>query len=303
MPSHTPLLVVRPQVALSVPIKEEHAHEVIHRLLGTRPLTLLEKTLYAAGRSPWLSGLGGLLIDALHKSARVDQSMPLLVELFAGLAQGYPELIEPELRTVGADDLALASLRALGSSGFALNTVYVAHPHDPTSYVQLAHFHRYLLDEKRAEFERIAVALGAKEIRMVENDSANRSAKVEGAIAAPIQGVEVEVGARARRQSSEETSFQLTASYDEPSGMPYLPENLRWLPSEPQWQSMVEARVGSTTVRRRRITFRYSSDYSVNAGLVAKVQGLGFSAGGSFEAMRSVEVDYEVEFYPKPKSE
>ena len=138
---------------------------------------------------------------------------------------------------------------------------------------------------------------------MVEREATSKSAKAEVTADVPTKGMDVEIGARAGGASSTDSSFQLQASYDKPSGHPYLPEGLRWLHVEPQWQSMAEARLGPTSVRRRRITFRYSSDFSVNAGLVAKVHGLGFSAGGSFEAMQSVELDYEVEFYPKPKSE
>ncbi|HVV86169.1 MAG TPA: hypothetical protein VHE35_24095 [Kofleriaceae bacterium] len=46
------------------------------------------------------------------------------------------------------------------------------------------------------------------------------------------------------------------------------------------------------------MTFRYTTDYSIDASLEAKVLGWGLSCGGSMQTMRHVDTDYLVEFYP-----
>lgn len=87
-------------------------------------------------------------------------------------------------------------------------------------------------------------------------------------------------------------------SFGPPHGAPHVPDGLCWLRAEPQWQAMLDARLGVGRATRRRVTFRYTTDYSIDASLEAKVLGWGLSCGGSMQTMRHVDTDYLVEFYP-----
>jgi hypothetical protein len=297
--AHSRLLVVRPRGEAALTPSRAQLEELVHTLLGTRPMSTVEKLARSA--SPLIALLTTLpgRLRGKVTAAQVDDAMPVLVELVRRLLEGHPELVDPELQVLSEASSDLDRLRVLGDASFVTNVVYAMHPQAPGAYLRLAHFHRYLLDDKRAEFERIAASLGAREIRMIER-AASASDRAGGATAGvPTEAGVVDVGGKGGRRSSTDERFSLEASFAPPASAPCLPPGLRWLPSEPQWQAMVDARLGDTTVTRRRVTFRYASDYAVHGALAAKLQGVGLSVGGTFEEMHSVELDYLVEFHPR----
>jgi hypothetical protein len=299
VPAHSKLLVVRPKGEAALTPSKAQLEELVHTLLGTRPMSTVEKLARSA--SPLIALLTTLpgRLRGQVTPAQVDDAMPVLVELVRRLLEGHPELVDPELQVLSESSTDLDRLRVLGDASFFTNVVYAMHPQAPGAYLRLAHFHRYLLDDKRAEFERIAASLGAREIRMIERSVSGNAASGGATIGVPTQSGVVDVGASGGRRSASDERFSLEASFAPPSSAPSLPPGLRWLPSEPQWQAMVDARLGDTTVTRRRVTFRYASDYAVHGALAAKLQGVGLSCGGTFEEMRSVELDYLVEFHPR----
>ena len=297
--AHTKLLVVRPKGEAALTPSKSHLEELVRTLLGTRELSMVEKVARSA--SPLIALLTALpgRLRGKVTPAQVDDAMPVLVELVRRLIEGHPELIDPELQVLTEASSELDRLRVLGDASFFTNVVYAMHPHAPGAYVRLAHFHRYLLDDKRAEFERIAASLGAREIRMIERATSASEGAGGATVSVPTSAGVVDVGGKGLRRAASDEHFSLEASFAKPASAPSLPPGLRWLPSEPQWQALVDARVGDTTLTRRRVTFRYASDYAIHAALAAKLQGVGLSCGGTFEEMRSVELDYLVEFHPR----
>ena len=299
MAIHSKLLVVRPRDEGSLTPSRAHLEDLVRTLLGARELSTVEKV--ARGASPLIALLTTLpgRLRGKVTAAQVDDAMPVLVELVRRLLEGHPELLDPELQVLSESSNELERLRVLGDGSFLTNVVYAMHPQAPGAYLRLAHFHRYLLDDKRAEFERLAASLGAREIRMIERATTASAGAGGATIGVPTEAGVVDVGASGGRRSASDERFSLEASFDPPRGAPVVPAGLRWLPTEPQWQAMVDARLGDTTVTRRRVTFRYASDYAVHGALAAKLQGVGLSCGGTFEEMRSVELDYLVEFHPR----
>jgi hypothetical protein len=102
----------------------------------------------------------------------------------------------------------------------------------------------------------------------------------------PVPGAEqVEIGAKTTYKRSQGDSVMFSQRL-EPFGKPSVPDNLVWLPHEPLWQEIVDARLNS---RLRSFDMGVSSvdDYGVTANLKAKIAKSGLEAGGSFVEHRA----------------
>lgn len=200
----------------------------------------------------------------------------------------------PFLRCYDEHDASLDTLRS-SDGQFAVGVVYAAHPYVPDFYVSLARFHAHLLDEKRAEFVRLAAALGARSIRLAQSEGESRTI---GATIG-IDGTNVaDVGAGAARHTRSAATFDLSAKFERPSSRPTLPNNLHWIHHEPLWQAMAEARLkhGATSFA---VSFTYDQDFGVDAAAQLAIEGVGLKAGGKFAHTKSVAQMYEIEFWPQ----
>jgi hypothetical protein len=157
--------------------------------------------------------------------------------------------------------------------------VYVGHPVDPTTYVPVAYFHTFLFEHKVAEALRLMRSLGADSVDVVRVEGWNSGAGIT--LQAPVPGAEqVQVGASGGAQQRSGQSV-MTRMRLRPSGRPQVPENLVWLPHEPLWQEVVDARLNSR-LSSFVLDVRSYDDYGVNANLQVKVSRAGLEAGGSF---------------------
>jgi hypothetical protein len=66
-----------------------------------------------------------------------------------------------------------------------------------------------------------------------------------------------------------------------PTRSPYIPDGLVWLPHEPLWQEVAQARLESG-LDSFVIDVRSTDDYGVNAQLKVLVAKTGLEAGGAF---------------------
>jgi hypothetical protein len=163
--------------------------------------------------------------------------------------------------------------------------------------VSFARFHSHLLDEKRAEFVRLAAALGARSIRLVQSEDERR---VVGAQAG-VNGTNIaDVGLGAAKHKRSAASFDLSATFERPSSRPTLPKNLHWIAHEPLWQAMAEARLhhGASSFA---VSFTYDQDFGVDAAAQLAIEGVGLKAGGKIMHTQSVSQMYEVEFWPRQR--
>ncbi|MBL8685083.1 MAG: hypothetical protein JNK05_38255 [Myxococcales bacterium] len=202
----------------------------------------------------------------------------------------------PYLRCYEERDAALESLRS-SDGPFAVGVVYAAHPYVPDFYISLARFHSHLLDEKRAEFVRLAAALGARSIRLAQSEDETRSAGARAGLA----GTNVaDVGLGGARHSKSASSFDLSATFEPPAARPTLPNKLRWIHHEPLWQAMAEARLahGATSFA---VSFSYDQDFGVDAAAQLAIEGIGLKAGGKVTHTKSVSQTYEIEFWPQQR--
>lgn len=201
----------------------------------------------------------------------------------------------PDALNVQQNDLFLKELSCVDGN-FSVNVVYAAHPADSKYYIRIADFHSYLLQDKRAEFVRLAASLGAKEIKLVDSKENSTGGKGSAYFKEPtsIADIGVDVGVNKISQDS----FSLSAKFPVATKPPAIPNKLRWYWQEPLWQEMAEARM-NRWLGEFNVRFTYSQDFNITSNLVAKISGLGLNAGGSFTDIQKVDQEYIVEFFPQ----
>jgi hypothetical protein len=162
--------------------------------------------------------------------------------------------------------------------------VYVGHPIDPVTYIPMAHFHTFLFEHKVAEALRLMRSLGADSVDVIRVEGWDRSAGI--ALAAPPPSAkQVQVGASAGFERGQGHSV-MTRMRLKPQGPPCVPDDLVWLPHEPLWQEVADARLTSG-LTSFVLDVRSFDDYGVNASLKALVAKSGLEAGGSFVEHRA----------------
>ena len=174
-------------------------------------------------------------------------------------------------------------------------SAYKVHPFDGNFYVPVANFHDFMLHDKKAEFLRLASALGAKSVQILESDASSSSASVKGSASDGLEGAKGKAGSSKGAAQAFSLDFK-NASL--PTRMPQIPEHLRWIAGEPLWEAMVETRLNEWATELR-VSFKYTSDYGLNADVAVGLEGIGVSIGGSYESQTRVDQEYLVEFWPR----
>ncbi len=219
-------------------------------------------------------------------------TQPMLVELMKKMLKSQlfrENALDVQLLNEGdarLDDLACSD------GSFLVGQVYVAHPYSPTLFLSMSRFHKYLLDEKRAEFMQLAMHLGARSITLVQAERSH----AEGGVEAGVSGV---AGAKASGSSTSASNFDLSATYDHmPSTSPRLPDRLVWYHHEPLWQAMAAGRLEGG-LSSHRVSFSYNDDFGVDASICATIEGMGFKAGGKFQESQAICQTYDLTFWPR----
>jgi hypothetical protein len=156
---------------------------------------------------------------------------------------------------------------------------YIGHPVDPPAYMPMADFHRFLFEHKVAEALRLIRSLGAVTVEVVRVEGWDQTAGVNLGLALPdVSQTDVGVSASKARGSSH---LVLSTMRLKPTQSPLIPADLIWLPHEPLWQEVAQARLESG-LDSFIIDVRSTDDYGVNASLKALVAKAGLEAGGAF---------------------
>jgi len=157
--------------------------------------------------------------------------------------------------------------------------VYIGHPVDPPVYLPLADFHRFLFEHKVAEALRLIRSLGAVTIQVLRVEGWDQTAGIGLAAALPgVQQAGVGVSVADERVGGRSVLSTMRLN---PTQSPSVPADLVWLPHEPLWQEVAQARIESG-LDSFVIDVRSTEDYGVNASLKALVLKAGLDAGGSF---------------------
>jgi hypothetical protein len=161
--------------------------------------------------------------------------------------------------------------------------VYIGHPVDPPKYFPVADFHRFLFEHKVAEALRLIRSLGAVTIEVVRVEGWDQALGVNLGAGLPGDQASADVSANRERGTGR---LVLATMRLNPTQGPSVPEDLVWLPHEPLWQEVVQARLESG-LDSFILDVRSTDDYGVNASLKALVSRAGLEAGGSFVEHRS----------------
>jgi hypothetical protein len=161
---------------------------------------------------------------------------------------------------------------------------YIGHPVDPPVYIPVADFHRFLFEHKVAEALRLIRSLGAVTVEVVRVEGWDQTIGVELGVALP-DASQTDIGASAGRERSSGRSVLSTMRL-KPTHSPSIPADLVWLPHEPLWQEVAQARLESG-LDSFVLDVRSTDDYGVNARLKALVAKAGLEAGGAFVEHRN----------------
>lgn len=161
---------------------------------------------------------------------------------------------------------------------------YIGHPVDPPAYMPMADFHRFLFEHKVAEALRLIRSLGAVTVEVLRVEGWDQTAGVNLGLALPdVSKADVGVSASKARGRSHSV---LSTMQLKPTQSPSVPANLVWLPHEPLWQEVAQARLESG-LDSFIVDVRSTDDYGVNAGLKALVAKAGLETGGAFVEHRN----------------
>lgn len=298
MDARKQLLVVSSGDATSVP-SDEQLEKSVYTLLKVEPLSGISNALMGYLDLTMGGVIGKTISKDYAKNHAIKEAMPYMLDLLKSVYRTNTNLILPELQVFRASDIPenLSSV----DEHFYVGIVYVAHPAQPNFYIRMADFHQYLIQEKRAEFVKLASALGAKEIRLVEKEKSQRGMSGEVSASVPQVGDSVDLGFHSASGSTIDTNFNIgVQGADVPYGFPKIPSGLKWLKMEPLWATMASARL-ENWITKYNVTFSYNSDFDINAELSAKILNTGLKCGGTFKAFRSIQQEYEVIFFPKDR--
>jgi hypothetical protein len=227
------------------------------------------------------------------KRQLLEQARPLLLDVLRtfGLDRATSH-DDHELTFISPQNLAELTC---SRGEFQMDCAYKAHPFTPNLYIPVADYHDYLMQEKKSELLSIAAALGARSVTIKHN----RQTVVERGMQAGIDeptGL-LNLGGNASVKPEYVRRFSLEYRCDEvPLKLPFKPEHLVWVSSEPLWQRMIKTRL-SYGCTRFGVEFGSTQNFALDAQLASRIEQLGFSIGGKYQEHIEHTQEYDVEFW------
>jgi hypothetical protein len=157
--------------------------------------------------------------------------------------------------------------------------VYAGHPLDWRIYVPVADIHRVLFESKVAEAMRMLRSLGAISISVEHVEGWNDTSGISAGVKVP--GVAPDVALKGGRSRSRKTSVMSKMTLD-PSGEPFLPDNLVWAQHEALWLDIADARLNSG-LKKFSLDVTSTDDYGIDISIEAEIEKVGLSVGGTLK--------------------
>ena len=145
---------------------------------------------------------------------------------------------------------------------------YVADPAHRATYVPMASFHRFILEQKVAEAEHLLLSLGATNIEVEHSPGSGN-------------GTDANVDATGTGKAKKRLRRVSSKMHLQPDRDPEIPKGLAWFEHEPLWQEVARARL-EAGLESFELDIHYTDDFGVNAKLSAEVEAIGVDIGGSF---------------------
>ena len=179
-----------------------------------------------------------VILDDVH----FDKSVSIFNRKDRGLT--VAQKLEGKIRRKTGSSMVLSNMEARQKSWSRKlvptprpNMIYVKHPFVMDKYIGAKQFHELLLSEKKDEFFKIMIAIGAKSISWQEMSEWSRF-------------------------------FEAPANMHPTLGE--LKETGVWLFNQPQWKHLVQERL-LTWSTHGNISFTYEDDYSLNDVIIDKI--------------------------------
>lgn len=172
------------------------------------------------------------------------------------------------------------------------HTVYAGHPLRPGVYLPVAGFHRFLFEEKLNELLELLRLLGALEVSVTYVVGYQQATSRSTGVSLP--GKESNEAISFQKTHSGSSQAALVASF-RPQGPPRRPEGTTWLPFEPTWNQIAEARLGSG-LREIDVELRYDDDFGVGVDLAMGLRHLGLKIGGDFTRYERTHWNFHADF-------
>lgn len=244
----------------------------------------------------YLEKIQGKELQPFEKVVFLQESKPFLIHLIRRLYQLDLPRMMPEALVVSPDDVRLKNYQC-SDSHFKTNIVYAEHPAAPNYFLRFAEFHEKLLEEKRHEFLQLLISLGAKKISWVDKNQQDKSGEASAGLDDPTTITDVGVQISTKQASS--SALKIEGEFDLPTYFPKAPEDLKWLNRESSWKTVEHGRTQGNWMKTYKVSFTYAQDFGITSELDAKLKGFGLNIGGNFSSMRTIEQEYEVEFYSR----
>ena len=168
--------------------------------------------------------------------------------------------------------------------------LYVQHPLIDKFYLTPADCNQRLAREK------LAAALGAKELRVASGAVKTKKWYAKNTISLPQAAAQV--GINADFINDETVLAQVYARYDQPETRPYVPDSLvPWVRTDPSLRSMAQERLHAR-LREQKVSLEFREVVGLNASTAAKLQQYGIEIGGGYQRMAHSIWNYDVEYWP-----
>ena len=196
--------------------------------------------------------------------------------------------------------------------------VYVQHPLEVNTYIEIEQFHASMLERKYNELIRILVSLGARNVKCRVENCETKDEKIrikqQGVVGVGCVAGSAEFNGSSENESSKVASLSKKLNTElelNPNEKPHLPEDLIYYPFEEGWKQVVK-NVLSGKLIKANIDLAYSTDYAITGRFVknlgGKIEsllpGYQFSVNGSYASeiesdlkkLESIVWHYEVDF-------
>lgn len=133
----------------------------------------------------------------------------------------------------------------------ALYELYIAHPYKPGVYLPASQYEHLLFRERIHELSKVMMALGATDIRTIQNDGYKSSHQNESSHKTTASGsyghhfsVQGSYSSTSNNSSDSEKEAEIQINFkNDPLKLPYIPEGLVWFSHETEWQQIADARI------------------------------------------------------------
>lgn len=174
--------------------------------------------------------------------------------------------------------------------------VYSCCDAEPSLYVPLRDFHRYMYEAKMSAFQEICANLGVRTCNVVYAEENGKKLDLNSKFTdIPTQAGIATLQAQGGAKSNEEEKVTIFMEYPRPKNPP-MTTVTRWINGEPTWKTMQKLRL-ERDLQHYRAEFEYSSDMGVNAEVAAKVNKMGLDIGGKFQKIKCRKWIFDIEFW------